>query len=163
MKYVNITLLFLVASISLAGNTREFVSPDKKTRVLIQNFNEKGKVLESKIQFVSTGGMVLRRKSFTSNDGEHGYGIIRAEWTRDSKFFVFSMISSGGHQPWHCPISVYSTTDNKLFNIDELFGAVTESFRLLSSDSLETSVLSRDDTSRETIVILLSTLTVRQK
>jgi hypothetical protein len=39
----------------------------------------------------------------SSEDSEHGFGIVKAAWTPDNKYFVFSLTSSGGHQSWHFP------------------------------------------------------------
>jgi len=154
-----ILLLFVFASLSFAGNTREFLSPDKKFKVIIENFNDSETNLESKIRVVNSQGKLLVTHKYTSTDGEHGYCVIQAEWTSDSRFFIFCMVSSGGHQPWHIPTSVYSITDNKIFSIDDIYGPVTAaSFRIVSSDSLETSILTGDDHTGETIVIPLTTL-----
>jgi hypothetical protein len=160
----SLLLILLVASVCFAGNTREFVSPNKLVKAIVRNFNEGGTIVESQISFVHSRGEVVFKKSFASTDGEHGFGIIQAEWTSDSRYFVFCMRNSGGHQPWHVPTSVYSVTDNRIFSIDELFGPVRAgSFRILSSDSLETSILNPGNDSSKTIFIQLSGLSTNRK
>jgi hypothetical protein len=51
---------------------------------------------------------------FSSPDGQHGYTVEKAEWTPDSRFFVFSLVSSGGHSVQNSPTMFYSV-ERKLF------------------------------------------------
>jgi hypothetical protein len=133
----SLILLFIVSSLIVAKNKREFVSPDKKTRIVIFNFVEKDIVLESRIHVLNRKGSVLFDTSFTSIDHEHGFGVIQAEWTADSKYFVFGMSSSGGHQPWHAFTFTYSVITNELISIDKTVETVTSRFKLFPPDSLE--------------------------
>jgi len=54
----------------------------------------------------------LASKDYSSPRGANGYYVVRANWTPDSKFFVFSLSSSGGHSPWSFPIWAYSRDRN---------------------------------------------------
>jgi hypothetical protein len=45
---------------------------------------------------------------YSSEDGNHGFAVAKASWTADENFFVFSLQSSGGHQPWHSPTEFVS-------------------------------------------------------
>jgi hypothetical protein len=82
-------------------------------------------------------GTALFDTSFASKDHEHGFGVIQADWTADSKFFVFCMNSSGGHQPWHFFTFAYSLSVNRLISIDKTVEPVTSKFKLFPPDSLE--------------------------
>jgi len=57
--------------------------------------------------------------NYSSGDGEHGYGVTKAGWTPDSKFFVYSLESSGGHQAWHSRVQFYGRETNKIFSLDD--------------------------------------------
>jgi|WetSurMetagenome_2_1015567.scaffolds.fasta_scaffold02436_2 hypothetical protein len=46
---------------------------------------------ENRIVLRSNKGRIVCSKDFSSEDGEHGYGVEKAAWTPDSKFFVFSL------------------------------------------------------------------------
>ncbi len=154
--------LCFAASMLLAGKTREFRSPDTKLNVVIRNFCEDGRIGESTMQVISARGDTLLRRSFASDDGAHGYGITQAEWTADSRFFVFCMTSSGGHQPWHVPTSIYCVADGHIISVDRNLGPVTSSFRILQPDSLQFSYFTTDNLTRRTATISLPVL-VRAK
>jgi hypothetical protein len=67
------------------------VSPDMESRVVIRTIN----------------GQTLTSKDYSSPRGFNGYHVVSAKWSPDSKFFVYSMSSSGGHSPWQFPMAVY--------------------------------------------------------
>lgn len=57
------------------------------------------------MQIREASGHVRLIRDETSGDGSHGYGVVHAEWTADSQFFVVGTVASGGHQPWARPIA----------------------------------------------------------
>ena len=62
----------------------------------------------------------------------------KAAWTPDSSFFVYSMSSSGGHQPWNSPVNYISVHDSKVRSLDDYIGAVTEpEFELKAPDTIK--------------------------
>jgi len=73
---------------------------------------------ESKIEFYSPKNEMLCAVDYSSEDGEHGYGVVKAAWTPDQKYFVFSLTSSGGHQAWHAPTLFYVLRDNSIHSLD---------------------------------------------
>lgn len=156
LKTILCVLFF--TSVSLTDNIREFPSPDRANKAIIQNYREGGECYESGIRIVGAGGRILFNKSYTSPDGEHGFCIVQAAWTSDSRFFVFSMNSLGSLQPWHHPTVVYSVKDSTAFFIDRLFAPVTAGFTLLSSDSLKTSILVKGSRMGKPIIIFLPDL-----
>jgi hypothetical protein len=133
----SVTILFIINSLLVAKNKREFISPDKKVRIIVFNYVDKDIVLESRIRVLTRKGTALFDTSFASKDHEHGFGVIQADWTADSKFFVFCMNSSGGHQPWHFFTFAYSLSVNRLISIDKTVEPVTSKFKLFPPDSLE--------------------------
>jgi len=128
----------LLTSLLIAQDKREFVSPDKSTKIVVIDFKHEGASQESSIRIVNIRGTVLFDTSFTSEDGEHGSGVDQTAWTTNSQFFVFSLASSGGHQSWHYPTFAYSVSKNRLISLDAVLGPVTSEFRLIQPDSLVT-------------------------
>ena len=50
---------------------------------------------ESRIEFKSSDGKIACSLDYSSEDNEHGFRVVKAEWTPDSQYFVFSLTSSG--------------------------------------------------------------------
>ena len=88
---------------------------------------------------IRRGRALIKRRSFASDDGEHGFGVTNSAWTPDGEFFLFSMQSSGGHQPWHWPIYVYSVRTNTLYELENYIGSITSNFVLLRGNRLRTT------------------------
>jgi hypothetical protein len=80
---------------------------------------------ESKIE-IHSKDVIVSSASYSSEDGEHGFGVERAAWSPDSKFFVYSMSSSGGHQSWHFPTYFISVNDFKTRYLDDCVGSITQ-------------------------------------
>jgi hypothetical protein len=129
-----------------AGAAREFSSPDGALRAVV---TATGPGDESRVEILANGRRLLR-KSFTSADGSHGYAVAHAAWTPDSRFFVFSLTSSGGHQPWLFPTYAYSRRNHRLASLESRIGPPTDpDFRLSPPDVLETEVLVQPGTTRK--------------
>ena len=73
---------------------------------------------ESKIEFYSPENQILCTVDYSSEDGEHGFAVVKAEWTPDDNYFVFSLASSGGHQAWHAPTIFYNNRNNEIRSLD---------------------------------------------
>jgi hypothetical protein len=138
-----ILLVLLVRVLGFADEMRKYVSPDGKlTSLAILTGKTIDADRESRVEIRNSGSKILLTKSFASTDGEHGYVVYKADWTADSQFFLFSVYSSGGHQPWHSPIYFYCRSDNRLRLLDEYTGPVTDpNFELISPDIVRTSKL----------------------
>ena len=63
--------------------------------------------MESRVVIRTSKGDTLTSKDYASPRGFNGYYVVNAKWSPDSKFFVYSMSSSGGHSPWQFAIAVY--------------------------------------------------------
>jgi hypothetical protein len=129
--------LFLLAGVAHANElkTQKYISPDGKSIASVLASRHSG---ESKIIIKTNKGKILCSKDYGSKDGEHGFGIVRAAWTPDSHFFVYSMSNSGGHQPWHSPIEFFSITDIKIHSLDDYVGAIMDpNFELKKPDIIK--------------------------
>jgi len=49
------------------------------------------------------------------------------KWTTDSKFLVFTTVSSQGHSPWHFTTYVFSVSAKKIVCLDDVIGPVVDS------------------------------------
>jgi hypothetical protein len=117
-----ILLLSLLAGSVLLGEGKLYLSKDGH-RVLIHDSSKPEATDESKIEFYSADNRMLCTLDYTSEDGEHGFGVVKAAWTPDSNYFVFSLTSSGGHQAWHAPTLFYNIRDNTLRSLDSYVDA----------------------------------------
>jgi len=109
-----------------AKQAKEFRSPDGKYLAIVIPLPKapygSG---ESKIE-IHVKDAIVSSASYSSEDGEHGFGVERAKWSPDSKFFVYSMSSSGGHQSWHFPTYFISVNDFKTRYLDDYVGSITQ-------------------------------------
>lgn len=110
-------LAITAASIVLASPAfaTEYVSPDGLTTATIATQSKND--CEATISFHRQAAEDVR-VSYVSDDHEHGACVDHASWTPDSKFFVYSLVSSGGHQPWHTPIMFYSREKSRVVALE---------------------------------------------
>lgn len=126
-------------------------SPDRALRAVAV---VSGPGRESRIE-IRQKDAVLLAQSYTSPDGQHGFVLEQAQWTANSRFFVFSMSSSGGHQPWRYPVFVYSRRHNALEPLEKITGPITgPDFQLTAGGSIAVAVQSGNDRPRKTWVRL---------
>ena len=118
----------------------QYLAPDGGGRVVVVPI---GKDSESRIEFRSADNDSLCALDYSSEDGEHGFGVVKAEWTPDSRYFVFSLSSSGGHQPWHAPTQFYSRRDGIVRELDDYFqpGISKADFQLIAPNTVRTEAL----------------------
>jgi dipeptidyl aminopeptidase/acylaminoacyl peptidase len=124
---------------------RQYTAPDGGVRVVIVPVSKEAgrSEYESRIEFKSRDAKIACALDYSSEDNEHGFGIVKAEWTPDSQYFVFSLTSSGGHQPWHPPTQFLSRQDGTVRSLDDYFAAAGISktdFRLIAPNTVETEV-----------------------
>ncbi len=102
-----------------------FVSPDKKTKAVVfpadTSLNDTPD-MESRVVIQSSAGAALSTKDYSSPQGANGYYVFFAQWSPDSQYFVYSMMSSGGHSPWSFPIAVYSVKKNLFASFSDMIG-----------------------------------------
>lgn len=97
---------------------KEYKSKTGNRVVILANKPPRQAGYESKIEFYSSENQMLCTLDYFSEDGEHGFGVIKAEWTPDENYFVFSLTSSGGHQSWHSPTLFYKRQNNEIRSLD---------------------------------------------
>lgn len=113
--------LVVVTAISAGPKSRlkQYLSHDSSLVASIFTVIQDGKSdTESEIEFRTLQGKLLGRRSFISKDHAHGLGVVKAEWTLDSKFFVFSTMASGGQMPGNFPTFFFSRDDDQLHALD---------------------------------------------
>jgi len=123
---------------------RQYTAPDGGARVVVVAVGkEAGRSgYESRIEFQSNDGKIACALDYSSDDSEHGFGVVKAEWTPDSQYFVFSLTSSGGHQAWHAPTQFLSRKDGTVRTLDDYFvtGISKADFRLIAPNTIKTEV-----------------------
>ncbi len=100
-----------------------FVSPDKTVRALVVPASislDTTPDMESRVVFRSSAGSTLTSMDHSSPRGMDGYYVVRAKWSPDSQFFVYSLSSSGGHSPWSFPMMVYSRKANRIAKFSDM-------------------------------------------
>jgi hypothetical protein len=124
--------------------THEYTSPDGSAHVVIVPVSkEKGRSdYESRIEFRARHGKVDCALEYSSDDNEHGFGVVKAEWTPDSQYFVFSLTSSGGHQAWHAPTQFLSLKDGMVRTLDDYFVAeiTGAEFHIVAPNTVRTHI-----------------------
>jgi hypothetical protein len=103
--------------------TQIFVSPDKATHALVLPADVSLYAtpdMESRVVIRSSAGDTLTSQDHSSPRGANGYYVYNAQWSPDSQFFVYSMVSSGGHSPWSFPIMVYSRKKNLFAHFSDM-------------------------------------------
>ena len=136
--------LLILASICAVSSAQprkarqEYRSPDGK---LVATVIEVNGVREFRVEIRASKGKLLLTEDFSSDDMDHGQVICKAAWTPDGEFFVFSMESSGGHSVMSRPTLFYSRKQNRLFNLEDTVGFITEpDFKLEAPDWIITEV-----------------------
>jgi hypothetical protein len=98
-------------------------SPDTSVAVRVATMQEKGGVnRESALEFWSRREGKLLSKNFISRDHSQGFGVMKSFWSLDSRYFIFSMMASGGREAGWFPTWIFSSADKRLFSLDSLVG-----------------------------------------
>src|SRR5262249_26370182 len=159
-SYFLLAITIVANSLLTRTQSKQYFSLDRFLRAVIIPVGKKGyESAESRVEIRGSSGKALRWKSFASQDGEHGMGVIHTEWTVDSQFFVFNTGSSGGHQPWHLATYFYSRGENKFYCLDDYIGPVTSDFILEGRNSVKTTRLNfKANNEKEPVTVKLSKL-----
>lgn len=119
-----------------------YATPDKSgiVEIVSAKTDIKGAGYESRVGIQSGDRQQLCTMDYSSEDGQHGFSVVKAEWTPDSRFFVYSLISSGGHQAWHTPTQFYDRADGVVRSLDDYFpkGISKADFLLVAPNTIET-------------------------
>jgi len=150
MLFLGLTAIMFSVQLSENGmpakGSHQFLAPDGGASVDVMPVSKQVKraEYESRIEFRLHDTTVLCVLDYSSQDSEHGFGVVKAQWTPDSKYFVFSLTSSGGHQAWHAPTQFFSLEDRTIRSLDDYFAAsgISDSnFHLIAPDVVKTQVL----------------------
>ncbi len=96
--------------------------------------------VESVVEIRTGDGKLILSRDYSSDDWLHGFGVVKSQWTPDSRFFVYSLTSSGADRPWYSPIDVYSRTDNRIARLDDMIGnrpTLSAAFNIFPPDWVE--------------------------
>jgi dipeptidyl aminopeptidase/acylaminoacyl peptidase len=134
-----------------------YTSPDSLLVAVVQP-SRKPQMCESTVELRTPTGKVIARRSYQSADGEHGYGVVKAQWTPDSKYFVFSLGSSGGHQPWHSPVEYFNRRRRDFLRLDDALNnaVMNPEFAVTAPDEVTVDLYFGN----KTLTVQLSTLHV---
>ena len=111
-----------------------YPSPDKALRAVVFPVGMELHAtpdMESRVVIRANEAKLLTSKDYSSPRGANGYYVVRAKWSPDSQFFVYSMSSSGGHSPWSFPTWVYSRQKDVIVSFSAMIGGnptVSEDF-----------------------------------
>jgi hypothetical protein len=102
---------------------KRYASPDKKlhaTVLPVEISLNATPDMESRVVIRSVDGDTLNSMSHASPRGMNGYYVDTAQWSPDSQFFVYTLVSSGGHSPWSHPTMVYSVQHNRFAHLSDM-------------------------------------------
>ncbi|MDD2706441.1 MAG: hypothetical protein PHV34_00400 [Verrucomicrobiae bacterium] len=143
---------------------RVLASPDDALVARVRDIGRKGTdAYESRIEIYSKrdSAKPVAKMSHESADGAHGRGVMRFSWTANSKYFVYSTISSSDSRPWQFETYVYCRQTGKFYRLDDYFGPITEqNFLLTSSDVITTRHLEKTGRLGEGASVTVSLRTV---
>ncbi len=154
--------LLTPARTSTAG-VRHYPSPDRRYTASVTAVSAgTSDAGEGFVEVRRRAGLLCIRRSFVSDDGEHGQIVEKAAWTPDARFFVFTTASSGGHSAWHHWTFVWSRRDDRIHSLDDAYssptvaGTTRASFRLTKPDRISTYLLGGMDASEMPSTVSLS-------
>lgn len=158
-------IFFSLITLAHSAWQKEYVSPNGKyLAYVIALPKARHGNSESKVIIKTRDGKILCTKSYGSKDGEHGFNVEKAAWTPDSNFFVYSMSSSGGHQPWHFPIDFISVADSAVRSLDDYIGPITDpNFELRAPDTIRAVGTQKGIDEEAPLEVRLSELLARKK
>lgn len=137
----SIVLLLMLWAAAVAGpRDRVYRSPGGRLTAHVIGIGNRGfEDQESRIELRTVSGRAVRSHSFRSADGQHGYGVGHAQWSRIGRWFVVNCSSSGGHMPWNSPIWVFDRRTRRFYDLQRWIGPVTSDFRLVGADGVATT------------------------
>jgi hypothetical protein len=114
---------------------RLYSSPDGTLRAVIVFLPPQGYwQAQSAVKIETASGQLLAYRSYAVTDRQAGETVVRARWTPDSRFFVYSLANAGGHSPWHNPTHFFSRRRHAFYGLDDFITgeAITSpSFRVV--------------------------------
>jgi hypothetical protein len=144
-------------------------SPDKKLHATVLPVDVSLNVtpdMESRVVIRSLDGNTLNSMNHASPRGTNGYYVDTAGWSPDSQFFVYSMVSSGGHSPWSHPTVVYSVAHNRFAQLSEMIEGrplLSEKFQFAGQHELTVTTWKREGAPDEPVPVTVDLAAVFDK
>jgi len=102
----------------------EFCSPDGTLVGTVVSLKQKIYGLDpSRIEIRDNKGhlVAIRNHSMAPNQG---LTVVQAAWTKDSRFFVYKTVQSGGHEPINDPSFFYSREKHRFYILNSSLSAL---------------------------------------
>ena len=129
---------------AMEETVRQYIAPDGGARVAVVSVGKETGLsdYESRVEFQSRHTKTACVLAYSSDASEHGFRVVRAEWTPDSHYFVYALTSSGGHQAWRAPTQSWSRNEAPVRSLDDYFAAKISrvQFRLVAPNTVTTEV-----------------------
>jgi hypothetical protein len=122
--------------------------------------------MESRVVIRSVDGDTLNSINHASPRGMNGYYVDAAGWSPDSQFFVYSLISSGGHSPWSHPTVVYSVERNRFAHLSEMIDGrplLSEKFQFTGQHELTATTWKKEGAPDEPVPVTVDLATAFDK
>lgn len=140
--FILLCSFFLINTLAHSAEQKKYKSPDGVYVAVVAAVD---KSEENSVIIKTRHGKTICSKSYLSDDGTHGFVVEKASWTPDSKFFVYSMSNSGGHQPWHFPTDFCSIIDKSIRSLDDHVGPITNfDFGIKKPDIVKGTKMGKD-------------------
>ncbi|MGH7918011.1 MAG: hypothetical protein ACREQE_11115 [Candidatus Binataceae bacterium] len=123
------------------ARSRTISSPDGLLRAVIVPVGVRHgfERMESRVEIHERDGETLCSRDFSSRNGRDGLGVVRAQWSADSSFFIFSMAPSGKSVSDHWPSFAYGRYSNNVRELEHDGSIiVTPKFALIPPHSVRT-------------------------
>src|ERR1700749_1903226 len=139
--------------------SKVYPSPDKKLHATVLPADVSLDVnpdMESRVVIPSVEGKTLNSHNHSSPRGANGYYVDQAKWSPDSQFFVYSLVSSGGHSPWSHPTMVYSVQANRFANLSAMIDGrplLSEKFQFAAPHTLTATTWKKDGAPDEPVPV----------
>ena len=109
--------------------------------------------IESRVVIRANEARLVTSMDYSSPRGENGNYVVRAGWSQDAKYFVYTLTSSGGHSPWSFPTWLFSREKGAIVNLNSLIGnkpTVSGEFRFTGPHSLAVMVQGASGSDKQT-------------
>lgn len=130
-KIIYICFLSVFTLYSGIASEHRNSSPDKRFIAI---------ATEDRITITDSHGRVLLSEDYRDRDRRPESG----RWTRSSRFYVYPLLSQGGHSPWHRPFVIADTLTRRTYtDVDLGEGAAVTDFQLSGKDTISYHILDR--------------------
>ena len=139
-----LALLIFMAAGGSPRKQDKYISPDQALCITITSSFVEGmaEAAETRVEIQSNN----KRKFFRTPDDEfpdavQKHAVVKAGWTQDSQFFVFSLSSEGRPRAWHFATFFYDRKRNQIRSLDTFIGPISNAdFTLLPPEVVQTEI-----------------------